>query len=263
MNQKDKIRKLLKGIETGDPEAASVVNEAKYIQHNPLTKEGNIGLAELFKRLSKTNPRVELVRVFVDGDFVFAHTDYDFNVVEIGFEVFRFEDGYAVEHWDNLQHKPDHPNPSGHTMIDGPKEATDLNQTEANRERVRTFLETVLMGHEVSRLEEFVSADSYTEHNPFLSDGLSALREELARKRDMRIYQKIHRILAEGSFLSVTEGSLGGAHTSFYDLFRLANGKIVEHWDTTETVAPRSEWLNQNGKFESSVDGSSSRSQSE
>ncbi len=37
-----------------------------------------------------------------------------------------------------------------------------------------------------------------------------------------------HRILAEGNFvLSVSEGSLNGAHTSFYDLFRLADGKIV------------------------------------
>ncbi len=116
-NKKDQIRKLLKGIETGDPESVAVVNEDKYIQHNPLTPEGSEGLANLFKRLSKTSPRVDVVRVFEDGDHVFAHTDYDFNLLEIGFEVFRFEDGLAVEHWDNLQQKPSRPNPSGHTMI--------------------------------------------------------------------------------------------------------------------------------------------------
>ena len=109
-NRKQQIRKLLKGIETGDPEAVTVVNEDKYIQHNPLTRTGNIGLAELFKRLSQTSPRVEIVRIFEDGDFVFAHTDYDFNEVEVGFEVFRFENGQAVEHWDNLQPRPDHAN---------------------------------------------------------------------------------------------------------------------------------------------------------
>ena len=43
--------KLLKGIETGDPESAAVVNENKYIQHNPRTGEGSPGLAELFARL--------------------------------------------------------------------------------------------------------------------------------------------------------------------------------------------------------------------
>lgn len=89
-SKKEQICAFLKGIETGDPQAVTVVNESKYIQHNPLTQTGNLGLAELFERLSKTNPRVEIVRAFEDGDYVFAHTDYDFNVVEVGFEVFRF-----------------------------------------------------------------------------------------------------------------------------------------------------------------------------
>jgi predicted SnoaL-like aldol condensation-catalyzing enzyme len=104
--RKDQIRALLKGIETGDPEAVTVVNESKYIQHNPLTPEGNVGLAELFKRLSQTSPRVSIVRVFQDGEYVFAHTDYDFNEVEIGFEVFRFEGGLTVEHWDTTEAVP-------------------------------------------------------------------------------------------------------------------------------------------------------------
>jgi len=63
-------------------------------------------------------------------------------------------------------------------------------------------------------------------------------------------YDTIHRVLAEGNFvLAVSEGALNGVHTSFYDLFRIAERKIVEHWDTIETVAPRHEWKNENGKF--------------
>ena len=45
------------------------------------------------------------------------------------------------------------------------------------------------------------------------------------------------------------EGFLDGVHSSFYDLYRVARGKIVEHWDTNEAVPPRSEWKNDNGKF--------------
>jgi predicted SnoaL-like aldol condensation-catalyzing enzyme len=57
-------------------------------------------------------------------------------------------------------------------------------------------------------------------------------------------------LLVEGNFgLCVSEGFLDGVHSSFYDLFRVADGKIVEHWDTTEAVPPRSEWKNENGKF--------------
>jgi len=253
-NRKNQIFTLLKGIETGDPAAVTVVNESKYIQHNPLTREGNVGLAELFKRLSKTSPLVNIVRIFEDGEYVFAHTDYDFNVVEVGFEVFRFEDGFAVEHWDNLQHKPSCPNLSGHTMLDGPTEATDLDRTEENRELVRSFVDEVIINSKLDRLEQYIHAEGYTEHNPHMSDGLSALRSALAEtdsngKRIIQ-YNILHRVLAEGNFLlSVSEGYRNGVHSSFYDLFRVTEGKIVEHWDTTDSIPPRSEWKNENGKF--------------
>ncbi len=48
-------------------------------------------MASLFKRLSKTNPRVTFYRVFEDGDYAFAHNEYDFSTVNVAFEVFRFE----------------------------------------------------------------------------------------------------------------------------------------------------------------------------
>ncbi|MFT4975744.1 MAG: putative SnoaL-like aldol condensation-catalyzing enzyme [Myxococcota bacterium] len=60
-------------------------------------------MAALFARLSKTSPRVNIVRAFADGDFVFGHTEYDFATRRIGFEVFRFEGDMTVEHWDNIQ----------------------------------------------------------------------------------------------------------------------------------------------------------------
>ncbi len=64
------------------------------------------------------------------------------------------------------------------------------------------------------------------------------------------IYEKNHIVLGEGNFvLSVSEGQFAGKHTSFYDLFRIENGKITEHWDVMETIAPTSEHKNSNGKF--------------
>lgn len=251
-SKKDQIQAFLKSIETGDPGPVAVVNEAKYIQHNPQTREGSEGLATLFKRLSKTSPRVNIVRAFEDGDFVFAHTEYDFVSRKIGFEVFRFEDGHAVEHWDNIQERQG-PNQTGRSMVDGPTEAVDLELTESNRAFVRSFVDTVLVDRQLDRLTDYVDEDAYAEHNPRLADGASALRSALeATDRDHRHidYQQIHRVLAEGSFVfCVSEGHLGGVHNAFYDLFRVAEGKIAEHWDTNEKIAPRSEWKNDNGKF--------------
>ena len=251
--RKDQIRALLKGIETGDAAAVAVVNPDKYIQHNPQTHEGGEGLAALFKRLSKSSPRVNVVRAFEDGDYVFAHTEYDFRSSKIGFEVFRFEGDLVVEHWDNIQQRQG-PNPSGHTMVDGPTEATDLARTESNREIVRSFVDEILINGRLEKLERYIDDERYTQHNPRIADGLSALRSVLAASVPNNgitmEYDRIHRLLAEGSFvLAVSEGSLDGVHSAFYNLFRVAEGKLAEHWDTIEAIPPRSEWKNDNGKF--------------
>ncbi|MEM9470893.1 MAG: nuclear transport factor 2 family protein [Pseudomonadota bacterium] len=250
--RKDQIRMLLKSIETGDPGPVSVVNEAKYIQHNPQTHEGSEGLTALFKRLSKTSPRVNVVRAFEDGDFVFAHTEYDFSRRNIGFEVFRFEGEQAIEHWDNIQ-KRQGPNQSGRSMVDGPTQADDHELTETNRQLVRRFVEDVLVQGHLDRIGTYLDAETYAEHNPRTGDSLAALHSALEATDDGRRvidYRHIHRVLAEGNFvLSVCEGYHSGEHSSFYDLFRVANGRIAEHWDTTETIAPRHEWKNDNGKF--------------
>ena len=251
-NKKEQICKLLKGIETGDPASVSVVNEEKYIQHNPQTHEGSEGLANLFKRLSKTSPRVNVVRVFKDGDFVFAHTEYDFATRNIGFEIFRFENGQAVEHWDNIQ-KRHGPNSSGHSMVDGSTEAKDNELTESNRKLIQSFVEDVLIHGDLKNMDVFINKNHYTEHNPYFGDNLTELCATLSKPTDGNYslkYKKCHRLLAEGNFvLSVCEGHTNQKLSSFFDLYRLKDGKVVEHWDTTEVIPPRSEWKNNNGKF--------------
>ena len=209
-NRKELICRLLKGIETGDPVSVSVVNEKKYIQHNPQTHEGSEGLAVLFKRLSKTSPRVNVVRAFEDGDFVFAHTEYDFSTRNIGFEVFRFENGQAVEHWDNIQ-KRKGPNDSGHSMVDGATEIADLEKTESNRSTIVSFLENVLIQGNIEKLNAYLNQECYVEHNPSLGDNLVNLKSVLSGSdNDSSVaikYKKCHRVLAEGNFvLSVCEG---------------------------------------------------------
>jgi predicted SnoaL-like aldol condensation-catalyzing enzyme len=250
-SKRDLIQKLLKGIETGDAAAADVVDEEKYIQHNPQTHEGSEGLAALFARLSKTNPRITFTRVFEDGDFAFAHNEYDFSSLRVAFEVFRFEDSKAVEHWDNIQPMMG-PNPSGRSMLDGATEITDLDKTTANRNLAREYAERVLVRRQFGLLDTYID-DGLVQHNPDLADGVAAYRAylEVSENGAFRIqYHKIHRVLAEGNFvLCMSEGYRGRVHSSFYDLFRVADNKIVEHWDTIEVIAPRSEWKNENGKF--------------
>lgn len=252
-SNRQRIATMLKGIETGDPAAVEVVDETRYVQHNPMTKEGSVGLAELFKRLSLSSPRVQIIRAFEDGDFVFAHVEYDFAEQVTGFEVFRFEDGFAVEHWDNLQRLVPDLNPSGRSMNDGHIDLADLDRTEANRAIVTELVEVVLMGRELNELDRFVAAD-LAEHNPGRGDGIATMRDALAARLAGGAYRlrygTIHRILAEGNFVLVAaEGAYKSTHSAIYDLFRLSGGVIVEHWDSIEEIPPRETWNNNNGKF--------------
>lgn len=251
INKKDLIIRLLKGIETGDPTSVLVVNEEEYIQHNPQTHEGSEGLAVLFKRLSKTSPRVNIVRAFEDGDFVFAHTEYDFANRNIGFEIFRFNKGKAVEHWDNIQKRAG-PNTIGYSMVDGNTTAVDLDKTEKNRSTINAFILKVIAKENIEELSTYINQACYTEHNPNLDNKFKIINLSLRKDADSNNirYKKCHRILAEGNFvLSVCEGFVNEIHSSLFDLFRLENDKIVEHWDTTEAIPPQSSWKNNNGKF--------------
>jgi predicted SnoaL-like aldol condensation-catalyzing enzyme len=251
--RKAQVVALLKSIETGEPGPASVVNPNKYIQHNLAVGDGLEGLGAVLSALPEGSAKVQTSRVFADGDYVFAHTEYNFFGPKIGFDIFRFEDDAIVEHWDNLQETPATVNPSGRSMIDGPVEVSDVDKTEANKALVKGFVEEVLVGGSMTRLASFFDGDNYHQHNPQIADGLSGLGAALKAMADAGValkFDRLHRVLGEGNFvLAVSEGSLGGKPCAFYDLFRVQSGKIVEHWDTIEFIPPREDWKNNNGKF--------------
>lgn len=251
--RKQQVVDLLKGLENGQAPALGYINPDKYIQHNLAARDGLQGLEEFLAQVPPNTVKVNTLRVFEDGDHVFAHSEYDFFGPKIGFDIFRFEDGRIVEHWDNLQETPVAPSPSGHTMIDGPTEAGDLERTEENKELVRRFVEDILVNGKLDTLADYYDGDSYIQHNPQIADGVSGLGQALQFMAEHGItmkYDRIHKVLGEGNFvLVVSEGSFSEQPTSFYDLFRVEAGKIAEHWDVLEPIPPETEWQNQNGKF--------------
>lgn len=253
MTHKQKVVELLKSIETGAQEPVAVIDPSRYIQHNLSVPDGLAGFAAVLQQLPEGSAKVNTLRVFQDGDYVFAHTDYDFFGPKVGFDIFRFENGLIVEHWDNLQVKPEKANPSGRTMLDNVTPVTDLDRTETNKALVRRFVDDILVNGRMERLAGYFDGDNYIQHNPHIGDGLSGLAtalESMAKQGITLKYDRIHRVLGEGNFvLVVSEGEFAGQHTAFYDLFRVDNGNIAEHWDTVETIPPRAEWKNDNGKF--------------
>lgn len=252
ISNKEKVVALLKSIETADTVPVGYINANKYIQHNLAVADGLAGFGALLAQLPAGSAKVNTVRAFQDGDYVFTHTDYNFFGPKIGFDIFRFEDGKIVEHWDNLQETAQ-PNLSGHTMTDGSTEVKDLDKTEANKTLVKNFVDDILVNGRMEKLAPYFDGDNYIQHNPMIGDQLSGLGKALeawAKQGITMKYDTIHKVVGEGNFvLVVSEGQLAGKHTSFYDLFRVENGKIAEHWDVIETIATKETWKNNNGKF--------------
>lgn len=253
LSNTEKVVALLNSFNTGDNSPIAYINPEKYIQHNLAVGDGLAGFGEVMKNAPEGGFKANVVRAFQDGDYVVTHTEYDFFGPKAGFDVFRFEDGKIVEHWDNLI-EVQKPNPSGRTQFDGPTEVTDIDQTNANKKVVTDFIENVLLGHQMDKLTTYINPEKYHQHNPAVADGLDGFGQAMkyfAENGLVMEYTKLHKVLGSGNFvLSMSEGKFGkGEHTAFYDLFRLEDGKIVEHWDVIQAIPEKSEWKNNNGKF--------------
>lgn len=259
---KNQIRdaiELITTFTTGDSQKAKSLINDDYIQHNLSYGTGADAFAGSVEYLGNAPVKTTLknIRAFEDGQYVFLHNVYNFAGAgeQVAFDIFRFENGKIAEHWDNLAALAK-PNPSGRTQIDGPAEITDKEKTLENKELVRGFVEDILMGKNPDKLTSYFNGNSYVQHNTAIADGLDGLGAALAdyaKNGINMIYNKIHMVLGQGNFvLVVSEGTLGTKEnpvpTSYYDLFRVENGKIAEHWDVIESIK-QTDRANNNGKF--------------
>lgn len=257
MKNIEKALALINTFATGDTNKAAELLAEGYIQHNLAYGTGRDAFVGSVSYLASAPVKttVNNIRAFEDGDKVFLQTIYNFAGAgeQVAFDIFRFDgDRKIAEHWDNLTAKAA-PNPSGRTQTDGTLEVVDLDKTEENRELVKNFLYDVMQGNNSAKTPDYFNGDTYIQHNTGIADGLSGLGAALAalaKQGIQMIYDNVHQVLAEGNFvLAVSEGTFGGAPTSYYDLWRVENGKIAEHWDVMETIAEKDTWQNQNGKF--------------
>ncbi len=253
MSNKEKAKAVLQSLATGDPQAITeYVSANLYIQHNPNFPDGRQALLNALPSLKENGTKVKIKRIFEDENYVFLHTQYFiFGKDLIGFDIFRFEHGKIVEHWDNLT--PLTPNnSSNHSQIDGPTISSGSDKTQFNKTLIKNFIEDILMGKNPNKINDYIG-EIYIQHNSNIADGLDGLMKAFEKMKNQNIsmvFENVHYIIGEANFvLSVSEGKFASNPVAFYDLFRIENNKIIEHWDVIETISLQSEQKNQNGKF--------------
>ncbi len=253
LSNKEKAIALIESLETGAKEPIGYINPTKYTQHNLAVGDGLEGFGKVVANAPEGGFKAKVIRAFEDGDYVFLHVEYDFFGPKAAFDIFRFEDGKIVEHWDNLSEITP-TNPSGRTQLDGATEITDIAKTSSNKTLIKNFVTDILINGQGDKMTDYVSTEKYLQHNSGIADGLDGLGAALqyfAENNLVLEYDKLHKVLGEGNFvLTVSEGKFGkGDHVAYYDLFRIENDKIVEHWDIIQTIPAKEEWQNANGKF--------------
>ncbi|MEM6929972.1 MAG: SgcJ/EcaC family oxidoreductase [Myxococcota bacterium] len=220
-----------------DPDAVRSLYTEDYIQHNPGVPTGRAPILGLLGILDEAGFDYTVHRVLEDGDLLLTHTTYRnaevFGApVVVAFDLWRVEDGRIAEHWDCITPLATD-SVSGRSQVGGSTHLLDRDRTAENKALVEGFVQDVLIGEDWSAVDRYVANGRYAQHNPLVGDGIPALRNAVGALK----MKRIHRIVGEGNFvLTQSEGLNDGTPYAFYDLFRVADQKIVEHWDVLQEI---------------------------
>ena len=135
--------------------------------------------------------------------------------------------------------------------VAGPVFGADTRHLEENKRAVREFYEAAINRKDADRAMTYVGS-RYIQHNQNAADGAEGLRKFILflRDRHPQSHSEIRRVFAEGNYVILHVHAVrdpGTRGMAVIDIFRLEQGKIVEHWDVHEDILERP--ANANGMF--------------
>lgn len=261
-------------LNAGHVELADELLAEGYIQHSPLLPTGRAAFKQVMsviERRAEIPALVEppVIAFVAEGDRVvmtfvevLPEPDGSGTYTTTHFNMFRIEDGRLAEHWHSLQGPP----PPGLALPEdgGPQRVTGATGNEqlvllesadpqlaANKRLVYDMYREVIDANREELADRYMAAD-YIQHNPNLPTGREAVKAHLAALDDLPVEPSLRRPLVA----MVAEGDLvvqavmfehpdprhdGHTYTTTgFDMFRIANGRLVEHWDAATKGAPPS-----------------------
>jgi predicted SnoaL-like aldol condensation-catalyzing enzyme len=109
------------------------------------------------------------------------------------------------------------------------------------KEMVTAFYKMVFYDHKVADAFKTHVGASYRQHNPLVPDGIEPSVAFLSKRFETnpQALNEIKRVIADGDLVAVhVHSRLNDADRgrAIVDIFRVENGKIVEHWDVIQPV---------------------------
>ena len=111
-----------------------------------------------------------------------------------------------------------------------------------NKKLVAAFYQELFGDKNIEAIDKYIG-DIYIQHNPSLPDGKEAIKDAAGKwfQGAPKDTIDLHHLGADGDFVYIhTKAKFGDKTFSVLDIFRLENGKIVEHWDIIQEVPEQS-----------------------
>jgi predicted SnoaL-like aldol condensation-catalyzing enzyme len=136
-------------------------------------------------------------------------------------------------------------------FVASPVLAADAATQEANKKAVLEFYDAALNRKDFDAAAKFFGPH-YIQHNPTAPDGIEGFKGFLGflREKFPDSRSEIKRAFADGDYVILHVHSVrekGTRGRAIVDIFRLENGKIVEHWDVVQEIPEKA--ANSNGMF--------------
>jgi predicted SnoaL-like aldol condensation-catalyzing enzyme len=108
------------------------------------------------------------------------------------------------------------------------------------RDIVLAFYEAALNEKDVDKTKQYLS-DTYVQHNPHVPDGPEGLFRFIRFRRDRYpgARNEVKRVMADGDLVALHVHSVvvpGTPGRQIVDIFRVEDGKVVEHWDVIQEI---------------------------
>jgi predicted SnoaL-like aldol condensation-catalyzing enzyme len=243
----------LDGIAGGNARQAVLRNTGhRYTQHSTGVADGAEGFLAFFEPFVARNPKrdIEIFRIFEDGPWVFCNAYQSLNdgaAKWVTMDMFYTDpDGLILEHWDTIApYIKD--SKSGADMVGGTRDINLSADGAITKALILEYTKQVLQEGQYDKVDRFVSG-SVVQHATPISAGPEGLRAWLASEA-AGTYEMLFKLIGQGDFaLTYGKRHAGGQDIAVFDLYRVADGKIVEHWMNEEVISPRDAWGN-SGKF--------------
>ncbi|KAF1326198.1 hypothetical protein FI667_g8634, partial [Globisporangium splendens] len=232
-----------------DASAVDKYVSSTYLQHNPYVQDGPDQLKALVTSLEGTDSSYEIGAVAAEGDLVWTHSRSPAGNASVIVDVFRVKDGKLEEHWDITQPEtPASETASGNPMFpivpttpvrakgcaSGANPCQLKEELEVNKALAAAALDAFFNQKDPSAVDKYIS-EPYLNHNPFARNGAESLKGLISGLAPEVTFEMGAQVAEDDLVWTSGRYNYGnGVAFIVADVFRVRDGKLVEHWDISQ-----------------------------